>query len=196
MKLKKLNSLLSIFVSTWQKQYNQFVLILSLLFCLLSLPLTSFAEISSDKTAKLFIVSDNAELNKSTGVSVFIGNVKVDHGSTHLTSDKLTTYSNQKNQLIKAVAESTSNELAIYTTLTAANKPPLIAMAKVIQYFPQQHYVILQGQAYVKQGTDTISGPHLEYDIAKQILVTKTLNNGTAGRTQIVVQPDGKTTVM
>lgn len=159
------------------------------------LPLLSSADIPSDKTAKMYITSDYAELSKSTGVSIFTGNVKVDRGSTHLTADKLTTYSNQKNQLIKIIAESTGNGLATYETLTAVNKPPLEASAQMIQYDPQKHYVILRGKAFVKQGADSISGPQLEYDITKQLLVSKTVTKSNTGRTQIIVQPDGSTSI-
>ncbi|MBY0545129.1 MAG: lipopolysaccharide transport periplasmic protein LptA [Gammaproteobacteria bacterium] len=158
------------------------------LICLL--PLFALAELPSDKTAKLYIVSDNAQLNKATGISVFSGNVKVDHGSTHVTADKLTTYSDKNNQVIKAIAEGANGNFATYQTMTDPKKPPLNAKALIIQYFPQQHYVILIGQAVVTQGPDSITGPQLEYDLKNQILITK--NNGSmgSGRTKIVIQPN------
>lgn len=167
---------------------NRFLLRHLLALCL-ALPLIGFAELPSDKTAKLYITSDTADLNKSTGISIFIGNVKVNHGSTHVTADKLTTYSDKKNQIVKAIAEGENGNLATYQTMTDPNKPPLNATALVIQYFPQQHYVILIGQANAVQGKDSISGPRLEYDVAKQILLSKTIPGTSNGRTTIVIQP-------
>jgi lipopolysaccharide export system protein LptA len=153
-------------------------------------PATSLAEIPSDQTAKLYITSDSAELNKSTGISIFLGNVKVDHGTTHVTCDKLTTYSDKNNHVVKAIAEGENGNLATYQTMTDPNKPVLNAKAEVIQYFPQRHYVILIGQAYVIQGTDSVAGPRLEYDLKNQVLITKTVPGTSTGRTQIVIQPN------
>lgn len=165
-------------------------LIPSLMFLTLFTPLTTFAEIASDQTAKLYITSDSAELNKSTGISIFTGNVKVDHGTTHVTCDKLTTYSDKNNHVVKAVAEGENGDLATYQTMTDPQKPVLNAKAEVIQYFPQRHYVILIGQAYVIQGTDSVAGPRLEYDLKNQVLITKTIPGAATGRTQIVIQPN------
>lgn len=157
---------------------------------MLIFPLLTFADLPSDKTAKLYITSDSAELNKLTGISIFTGNVKVDHGATHVTADILTTYSDQKNQVIKAVAEGKNGRLATYQTMTDPKKPPLNAKALIIQYFPQRHYVILIGQAYAVQGTDSIQGPRLEYDLTNQLLITKNVPGTSGGRTEIVIQPD------
>lgn len=160
-------------------------LLISLLFAIVA-----SAELPSDKTAKLYITSDTAELNKLTGISIFTGNVKVDHGSTHVTANKLTTYSDQKNQVVKAIAEGSEGQLATYQTMTAPNKPPVNAKALVIKYFPQRHYVILIGQANAVQGTNSIQGPRLEYDLTNQLLITKNVAGANGGRTEIVIQPD------
>ncbi|MFN7097125.1 MAG: lipopolysaccharide transport periplasmic protein LptA [Gammaproteobacteria bacterium] len=175
-----------------QKSFAQSItlLITPLLLLLFIVPKISFAEIASDQTAKLYITSDSAELNKSTGISTFTGNVKVDHGTTHVTCDKLTTYSDNQNHVVKAVAEGENGNLATYQTMTDPQKPVLNAKAEVIQYFPQRHYVILIGQAYVIQGKDSVAGPQLEYDVKNQVLITKTVPGAATGRTQIVIQPN------
>jgi lipopolysaccharide export system protein LptA len=148
------------------------------------------AELPSDKTAKAYIAANSAEINKTTGVSIFIGDVKIDHGSTHVTADKVTTYTDQNNHVIKAIAIGLNGNLATYQTLNDPKNPPLIAKAQTIQYFPPQHYVILIGDAVVTQGKDSITGQHLEYDLTKKLLLTKPNIGEKTGRTQIVIQPD------
>jgi lipopolysaccharide export system protein LptA len=148
------------------------------------------AEIASDKTAKLYITSQTAELNKATGISVFIGDVKVDHGSTHVTADKLTTYSDENNRMTKAIALGNTSKMATYESITDTNKPPLFATAEKIEYFPQKKYVILIGNAHVTQGKNSIAGPQLEYDLEKQLLITKTDQAKAHARTEIIIQPN------
>ena len=162
--------------------------VLIFIFMLLS-PIVTQAEIPSDKQAKLYINADQANLNKSTGISIFTGHVVLDHGSTHVTCDKLTTYSDKAGKLNKAIAESLTDQLATYETMTDIDKPPLQAKAKRIEYYPDRHYVILLQHAYVVQGQNSIIGEHLEYDIKNQLLITKPADNSPNARTQIIIQP-------
>lgn len=154
------------------------------------LPCLAMAELPGDKNAKAYIVANSAEINKTSGISIFTGDVKIDHGSTHVTADKVTTYTDQNNHVVKAIALGLNGNLATYQTLNDPKKPPLVAKAQTIQYFPPQHYVILIGNAVVTQGKDSISGQHLEYDLTKKLLLTKTNIGETTGRTQIIIQPD------
>ncbi len=162
----------------------------AVLFSILIFPMLAIAELPSDKNAKLFIASNTAELNKETGISIFTGDVKIDHGSTHVTADKLTTYSDEKSHVVKAIAVGKAGNIATYESMTDVGKPPLVATAETIEYYPQKHYVILLGNAHVTQGENSIAGPHLEYDLEKQLLVTKTDSQKSKGRTEIIIQPN------
>lgn len=163
-------------------------------FCAIALLFTStiFA-LPSDNFKKLFISSDSASINRTTGISIYTGNVEITRGTTQVTADKLTTYSDKKDQIQKAIAVGTKDNLASYQTMTAENKPILIAKAITITYFPQKHYVILDGDASVIQGINTIKSPHLEYDLQKQILITNE-SPKEKNRTTIIIQPDDLST--
>jgi lipopolysaccharide export system protein LptA len=143
----------------------------------------------NDNQEKLYIAADNADINRETGIGIYSGNVQVTRGSTELSANKLTTYSDKNNQMIKAIAEGTLNNLATYHTLTDPNSPPLVAKAVMITYFPDKHYVILDNQAEIIQGKNSIKSPHLEYDLQKQILVTKKNKDNNKERTMIIIQP-------
>jgi len=168
---------------------KQITLIVISLFILVLAQTTAFA-LPSDNQAKMYIVSDTAEINRLTGIGIYTGHVAITRGTTHITSDKLTTYNDKSDQIKKAIAVGHQGKRAEYRTLTSKDKPILIAKAITITYFPQKHYVILTGDAAVSQGKDYITGPHLEYDLAKQILITKkSKQTKKSQRTTIVIQP-------
>tara|TARA_Y100001001_G_C7986515_1_gene301352 strand:+ start:623 stop:1144 length:522 start_codon:yes stop_codon:yes gene_type:complete len=160
-------------------------------FLLFFLCLQHVFALPSDSEQKMYISSDTAEINKLTGIGIFTGNVSITRGTTHITAEKLTTFNDANDQIKKAIALGTKKQRAEYKTLTKKNKPVLIAKAVTLTYFPLKHYVILDGDATVSQGKDYISGPHLEYDLQKQVLITKKSQNENEKniRTTIVIQP-------
>lgn len=161
---------------------------ISSIFLLVVSPLS--LALPSDNLEKLYISSDAAQIDRTTGVGVYTGNVKIDRGSTHVIANQLTTYSDKQNKVVKAIAVGDNKQPAQYRTTPTADKPELVATANNITYFPQKHYVILTGNAIVTQGNDSITGPHLEYDLNKQILTTMPDKQTTKGRTTIVIQPN------
>lgn len=166
--------------------------LLSLSLLLLLLPSLSVA-LQSDQSKKLYIRSKTANINRTTGVGIFIGDVVIDQGTTHVTGDKVITHNDKHHKLKEVIIIGLHGNFAHYKTLTELKKPPLYATARTIKYYPKSHYVILLKDGHIKQGTDSIDGQHLEYDIQKQVLnstaITKT--NGKNSRTTIVIQPDG-----
>lgn len=168
--------------------------LLKLLLVTLLVPSLSYA-LQSDQTKKLYIRSKSANMNRTTGIGIFTGNVVIDQGSTHVTGDKVTTINDKNKKLKEVIIEGLHGNFAHYKTLTEVKKPALYATARTIKYFPQKHYVILLKDANIKQGTDTIDGQHLEYDIEKQVLnsTAVTSKKGLNSRTTIVIQPDGST---
>ncbi len=166
--------------------------LLGLLVILLSLPSLSYA-LDSDKNAKLYITADKADLNRSHGVGTFKGDVKIDRGTTHVRGLKVTTQADDKDQLTEVIVHGTKDKPATYETLPKEGKPILHAQALVIKYYPQQHYILLIGTAIAQQGADSITGPYLKYDSAKETLVALDPDSHHAAkpqRTTIVILPE------
>lgn len=165
-------------------------------FALLATSLSGLA-LNTDQNQKLYIVSQTADMNRTTGIGIFKGDVVIDQGTTHVTGDQVVTHNDKNNKLEEVVITGINNNLASYKTLTETGKPPLVATAGTIKYYPQQHYVILLKSASIKQGANSINGEHLEYDIAKQLLnsTATALTGGGPSRTTIVIQPDGNTSI-
>jgi len=66
----------------------------------------------------------SADLNQQTHRGIYLDNVQLDQGSTHIRAARAMTEGNAKNQLIKAVISGNSANQAHYWTLTATDKPP------------------------------------------------------------------------
>lgn len=159
---------------------------LFLLLCLL--PGLSFA-LASDKQQPAYLQADNATLNHKTGISIYRGNVKLTQGTTVVTGDIITAYTDKHNQLIKAVAVGTAAQRASYSTLPDNSKLQFTAIALTINYYPPQGHAEFIGLAQATQGQDTYTGPRLNYDINNEIVTSPTSHQG---RTMIIIQPSQK----
>lgn len=159
-----------------------------LILCLSCLISISYA-LDSDQKQPLLISSDTADLNNQTGVGIYTGNVTIDQGSTHVRGNKVTSYS-ENNKITQVIVEGDKKTQARYESMVDPKKPPLIAIADTIQYFPDKNYAILLGHAYVQQGENSIAGEHLEYDLTNKILKSINTSSKQAVRTHIVIDPN------
>ena len=146
-----------------------------------SLPLSYALE--SDSKQKILIESDRAELNRDKKISVFHGNVKIDQGTTHLRSDELTIYFDDKDKIKNVIAKGDS---AHYQTLPEAGKPIFHASAKIIRYNMLTDEVELEGNAVAQQGENRLTGPHIFYNRKSQKILSA---KQAQGRTTIVIDP-------
>ncbi len=142
--------------------------------------------LSTDKQQPAFIKSDTATLNHRTKICVYTGHVELTQGSTVITADTLTTYSDAQNQLEQASA---IGKFATYSTQPDNNPQKLIATALTLNYYPKKAQVELIGQAKATQGSDSFAGPRINYNIKEQIITSPPSKEG---RTTIIIQPGQK----
>jgi lipopolysaccharide export system protein LptA len=152
------------------------------------IPNGSFA-LSSDKQKPADLASDSATLNHKTGISIYRGNVKLTQGTTVVTGNLLTAYTDHHNNLTKITATGTTQQLASYYTLPDNSKLPFTAIALTINYYPPQAHVEFIGQAKATQGRDTFTGPQLNYDMNNKIVTSP---SSPEGHTTIIIQPNQK----
>jgi len=157
------------------------------LILILLLPAWALAA-SSDSDQTAYVVADNTTLNYKTHTGIYRGHVKMTQGTTTILADRVVTYANKHNKLIKAIA---TGNLASYSTLPDNSQLLFTAAGQTINYYPIKGTVELIGQAKATQGNDSLAGPHITYDIKKQTVVSLLEK---AGHTTIVIQPDQKLT--
>ena len=140
----------------------------------------------NDRLEIMKLSAGSADLDQQTHRGVFINDVHLDQGATHIRAAKAVTEGDTKNQLIKAIINGDKTTQAHYWTIASANKPPVHAYADCINYYPHTHLIELIGNARVEQGADSFSAPSIRYDTLHQHVISQ--SNGQ-GRTTIVIHP-------
>lgn len=151
-------------------------------FAIIFLPITIMA-LPTDKSQPVNVHADSADLNQKTGINIFNGHVTVIQGTTQITADKLTTYSDAKRQITKAIAIGTP---ANYQTVPKAGQAIFQASANTIEYMPAKHQVILIGNGTLQQNGNILQSDYIIYNELTQQLITKPYKNS---RTTITLEP-------
>jgi len=141
---------------------------------------------SADKDLPVFAEADTSTIDYKHRIGYYRGHAKVTQGTTVIIADTIITYMTPKNKLEKAVA---LGNLASYTTMPDNSKIPFNAVAKTINYYPQQNLVELIDQAKATQGNDNYAGPLIHYYTKDQVVISPP---SKSGHTVIVIQPDQK----
>ena len=141
-----------------------------ILWCLLA-PF-AFA-LQNDVHEKLHIHADTSFIDLKTGIYTYQGNVVSTQGSTVLTGDRITTKTDNQKRLLEIIATQKPGTLAHYHTIPNPLDADLDAKAERIYYYPQEHQVILMGQAMVTQGANVYTGPLLRYNTLTRTIITE-----------------------
>ena len=137
-----------------------------LLVCLLAVctAAPAAAQPARDGDQPVHLSADNAELNNTTGVSVYTGNVVLTQGSMTIRGDKMTVHTDAQHQLQKAVV---IGQPATYEQLPEGKTEKVHAQAPRMEYYAggPERVVLLDG-AKLWQGKNTFTGEHIVYQVA------------------------------
>ena len=150
--------------------------------CLMLTPILGYG-LSTDKTQPAHISSDTASYTKS--VNTYRGHVKITQGTTHIAGDIVMIYNGSgKEKISKMIVIGT---LAHYDTILDSNHKKLNAEALRIEYYPPLGHVLLLGQGKITQEKNLFAGPHILYDINRQVVIS---SPSKLNKTVIVVQSE------
>ena len=144
----------------------------------------------SDKSQKIEFNAGSADINNQKHLGVFLNNVILDQGTTHIRAAKAITQGNEKSKLVKAIIYGDLKNQAHYWTTTDINKPHVHAYADIIYYYPIDHKIKLIGNAKIIQGLDSFIADKISYDTLEQRVISQSDN---MNRTTIIFHP-GKDT--
>ncbi len=171
------------------KHHNHFYFITRIITFLLifySFSSNSLA-LPNDQNKVAYINADQAMLNRKIGINIFTGHVKFDQGTTHVSANKIVTYSNKQRKVTKMIAYGDPHHLAHYQTVPKLHQKPLDAWAVVIKYFPKQRVAYLIKDAVAIQKPNTFKGPIIRYDMTNQVVQSYAQK---AHHTTIILHPD------
>lgn len=164
---------------------RNFFLMITLL-CLTLLSTIAMA-LKADFKEKLHITSRSTLYDYKAGTTIFLDDVKVDQGTTHITANKLTTKTNAAHQLQEAIAYGSDKVPAHYWTTPKPGDRIVDAKAKIIKYYPLDGNIILQESVFVTQGENSFQGQLVLYNMLTQAITVPETNNG---RAILVYNPD------
>ena len=159
----------------------------SILGIFLLMPTLAMA-LPSDREMPIEIESDSADIDNKKGVSVYRGDVVMTQGSTRITGDVVTVYT--ENQEVRKIVAEGINKRAYYEEEQPDAQGMLQAWGHTIDYKVLDEKIHLIRQAQLVQKGDSFKGERIDYDLKQQKVNAKGLENRQGeGRVQMVIQP-------
>ncbi len=159
-----------------------------LLFLLVALGLApALWALPADREQPIYIEADSVEIDDARGISVYRGNVRYTQGSTELTAEEATVYSEQR-KLKKLVAK---GKPARYSTLPEGKQEKITAEALTIIYLADQEIYEFHDKAHLWHKGNEFFGAFISYD-AQHDLVNAHKGEAGKGRVRVIIMPEVK----
>jgi len=155
-----------------------------MLFVLVCDPATA---LESDQQQKIYIESDELEIDELSGESEYRGKVSFTRGSIHLTADKARMIEKQ-GELQKMLAW---GEPVHLRQQREAERGETRAVAKRMEYLTEGDRLFLYGEAHLWQEGNEFSGDVIEYHLADEKVVARG-DQSQSGRVHIIIEPKTK----
>lgn len=144
----------------------------------------------SDKNETIRGSADSLTIDQKNGVATYTGSVQITQGSLVISANSIVIHTDADNNVKKMVA--TGNP-ARFQQQPEKDQGVVTAAAKKITYTPNDEHLLLVENASVEQNGAVMSGPHIDYDLVKEVMKAAG-NNGAGGsgqRIEIVIPPKG-----
>ena len=139
--------------------------------------LSSYSLYAADKDEPIHVRAQSVSLDEITGVSKFLGEVKITQGTLILKGQEVQIFNNEK-EVTKVIANGDSNQQAYYKQDRPNQERFIEAKADKITYIVNEEMVHLEGGAYLLQGYDKFTGGTLDYDIKNDRVIAKKSEDG------------------
>jgi lipopolysaccharide export system protein LptA len=149
---------------------------------------TASMALPSDKNETIRGSADNLMVDQKNGVATYTGSVKIEQGSLMISADSIVIHTSPDSSVEKMIA--TGNP-ARFQQQPEKDQGVVTAAAKQITYTPNNERLVLIEDASVEQNGAVMSGPHIDYDLLKEVMKAAG-KNGTPGngqRIEIVIPP-------
>lgn len=169
-----------------KKLFHLCLTVLPVIIMLISTPSYALPE---DADQPIHIESDKAERYGTEGKTVYIGSVILIQGSLKLVADKLTIFTNDKNEVSELIA---LGEPAHLQQRPDVDSPITHARGSTIKYFIDKDVVELISNASLQQDDSTVESDHIEYYMADRTVKAGGTKDGKPTRVQVVLPPKSK----
>lgn len=137
-------------------------------------------------TQPINITSDQVFVNQIHHIAIYTGHVIADHGTGHLTGDRLKVYFNPSTHQLERMID--SGHQATYHDIDPQSHEAVDSRADHITFIQSQHQAYLDGHAYVNRNGNIARAPHLTYN---QLTGTATsrVDNPQHEKTDLTIMP-------
>ena len=122
--------------------------------------------LDDDRNQPIQIGSSSAFVDYKQGITTYKGDVLLSQGSLQIKADQITLYRNETG-FQKLIA---TGSPASFQQTPAAEKPPIVAEAKQIDYDVRTEVLILKDEVFIKLEESTHRGARYEYNLVTQML--------------------------
>lgn len=143
---------------------------------------SAYALDNGEKKAEL--IAEKIDYDAKSHSGVYKGQVHFTYAGKYLDADFAQTQFDEKNQLIYALAKSTTKNLVHFWGKTKENEPEIHAYAKKMEYFPGKNLLVLKDNAIVIQGENKMQAPVIEYNLATCHVITHVIDGV---RTRLII---------
>ena len=177
------------FFELWDRRHRTVIVLFALLAGVLS-SLTAVA-LPDDRDQAIYIQSDRAERDERKGTTVYSGDVEIDQGSLHISAERVTIRSSDE-EVSEIVATGSPAKMH---QKPAADREPVYARARTIQYDVIGEILTLVEKATVTQEGSTVTGEQIVYYIKEQ-RVKASAGSAASGqpRVETIIPPRRNTT--
>jgi lipopolysaccharide export system protein LptA len=144
--------------------------------------------LTSDKNETIRGSADSLIVDQKNGIATYTGAVKIQQGSLMITADSIVIHTNPDSSVEKMIA---TGSPARFQQQPAEDQGVVTAAAKNITYTPSNEHLLLVEDASVEQNGAVMSGPHIDYDLVKEVMKAAGSNDasGDGQRIEIVIPP-------
>jgi lipopolysaccharide export system protein LptA len=141
-----------------------------------------------DKNETIRGSADNLTVDQKNGVATYTGSVKIQQGSLVISADSIVIHTNPDSSVEKMIA---TGSPARFQQQPEKDQAIVTAAAKQITYTPDNEHLVLIEDASVEQNGAVMSGPHIDYDLVKEVMKAAGSTDASGGgqRIEIVIPP-------
>lgn len=142
----------------------------------------------SDKNETIRGSADNLTVDQKNGVATYTGAVKIQQGSLIISANSIVIHTNPDSSVEKMIA---TGSPARFQQQPDQDQNVVTAAAQQITYTPNNEHLLLVEDASVEQNGAVMSGPRIDYDLAKEVMKAagNTSASGNGQRIEIVIPP-------
>jgi len=131
--------------------------------------------LTEDLSLPVSIEANFADINQEDKIGIYKKNVKIQQGSTNITSELAHVFLDNSDKLEKAIAFGNKDIKAHFWTKPKPDQEILHAYAKTIELYPQKRFILLKDESHINQAKSHITSDKVHIFVDENDKVDKAI---------------------